>query len=85
MPVVRYRDVSEMPAPPPIEGEDLAARIRAVWRRAVELAQLSPRPGVTRFRSLEEAQEAREQETAQRMRRIRRERARAAGPGTSRG
>jgi len=71
MPVTRYKDVSQMPTPPRIEGEDLAARIRAVWTRAVRLAQLSPRPGVTKFRSLEEAQEARAEETIRRMRRIR--------------
>ena len=74
MPVTRYRDVSEMPGPPRIVGDDLADRIRAVWSRAVEMAQLSPRPGVTKYRSVEESQEARDRETAARLRRMRRER-----------
>ena len=75
MPVTRYRDVSEMPPPPRITGEDLADRIRAVLSRAVELASLEPLPGVRRFRSIEEAQEARARETIARMRRIREARA----------
>jgi hypothetical protein len=75
MSVTRYRDVSEMPAPPRATGDELPVRIRAVWSRAILLAQLAPRPGVTRYRSLEEAQEARARETRERMRRIRAERA----------
>jgi hypothetical protein len=60
MPIRRYRDVSEMPPPPRPTGADLAERIRQVWSRAASLAHLDPPRGVQRFRSLEEAQEARD-------------------------
>ena len=74
MPVTRYRDVREMPSPPRATGDEIAMRIRAVWTRAVLLAGLAPRPGVTRFRTIEEAQEARARDVRERMRRIRAER-----------
>lgn len=74
MAVTRYRDVSEMPSPPRATDDELARRIRAVWRRTVQLAGLAPRPGITRFRTIEEAQAARARETRERLRRIRAER-----------
>lgn len=60
MPVEKYRDVSDMPAPPRADEEELVRRIREVWERAVALAGPPRWRGVQRFRSLEEAQAARE-------------------------
>ncbi|MDI7267585.1 MAG: hypothetical protein QME96_06295 [Myxococcota bacterium] len=60
MPVERYRDVSDMPAPPRVSGEDRVRRIREVLARAVRLAGSAYPPGVHLFRSLEDAREARD-------------------------
>ncbi len=67
MPVTRYRDVAEMPAPPRAEGDELSARIRSAWGRAAVFAGLSPARGVQRFHSLAEAQAAREEQTRRRL------------------
>ncbi len=67
MPVTRYRDVADMPAPPRAERDDLPHRIRSVWTRAAVLAGLTPPRGVQRFRSLAEAQAARDDETRRRI------------------
>lgn len=69
MPVTRYRDVSQMPAPPRAVGDDLAGRIRSTWARAAVLAGLSPKRGVQRFHDHEEAQAAREEDTQRRVER----------------
>ena len=70
MPVTKYRSVADMPRPERItDPASLIARIRAVWGRAALLAPppVVPR-GVTRFRSIEEANLARTELTMQRMR-----------------
>ena len=68
VPVTRYRDVADMPPLSAAKGADLAPRIREVLARAATLARLSPPRGVQRFRSIEEAQEARAAATRQRVR-----------------
>ncbi len=60
MPVTRYRDVRDMPPPPRPRGEELAERIHEVMARAARLAGAGYPPGVSRFRTLEEAQAARD-------------------------
>ncbi len=60
LPIQRYKDVSEMPPPPRPRGDELATRIRDVMTRAARLAGSGYPPGVYRFRSIEEAQEARQ-------------------------
>ena len=68
MGVTRFRHVSEMPPPPRVAGDDdLATRIRSLWRRAVTLCPLDPPRGVQRFRSIEEAGRARDLATIRRM------------------
>ena len=74
MPVFKYRSVMDMPPPPRCpDDEELVARIRAVWDRVARLAGGGYPPGVHRFRSIQEAQEARERVVRDRMRRLRRE------------
>lgn len=76
MPIERYRSVEEMPPPPRRDPRDPAtwAAIRELWALAqATLPPLYP-PGVTRFRSIEEAQHAREAATLERMRAVRRAR-----------
>jgi hypothetical protein len=71
MGVTKYRSVEEMPPPPRVTGEALAARIRAVWARARRLAPAAYRPGVQKFPDLESAQRAREEDQKARARRLR--------------
>ena len=68
MPVLKYRRVEDMP-PMAAETADLEARIRALWNRALLLSPPDFARGVTRFRTIEEANERRATDTAQRMRR----------------
>lgn len=70
MPVVKYRSVAEMPRPSRVtDAASLPARIRAVWGRAALLAPPSVVPrGVTRFRTIEEANRDRAERTKRRMR-----------------
>ena len=76
MPVTKYRSIQEMPVVEPRSEVDLAQRIRAVLTRAFVLCPPLQLRGVARFRSIEQANEARSKKTAQRMQRI-------AGPGTT--
>jgi hypothetical protein len=72
--VKRYRDVSEMPAPQRGDPKDpnTYARIRELWRFSSRIVSLPLfRPGVYRYRSIEESQAAREEATIERMRRLR--------------
>ncbi len=69
MPVQKYRSVSEMPAPPNAPGDRLAERIRALWNRAFLLSPPDFVRGVTRFKSIDEADAARTSNTVERMRR----------------
>jgi len=58
-----------MPRPEPSRTESLASRIRVLWTRARLLAPpLLVSRGVTRFRTIEEANAARTAATVQRMR-----------------
>ncbi|MBX3272227.1 MAG: hypothetical protein KF729_18325 [Sandaracinaceae bacterium] len=73
MPVTKYRSVQEMPRPERVADAELLARIRAVMARARLFAPPLTAPrGVTKFRSIEEADAAREAQTIERMRRSRR-------------
>jgi len=76
MPVQKFRSVEEMPAVPWCESldEECLRRIAKLWSR---FSLLSPRVyprGVFKFRSIEEAQEARERVTQENIDRLRRER-----------
>lgn len=77
MTVKRYRDVSEMPAPPRGDPKDPStyARIKELWRFSHRVVQLPlfP-PGVYRYRSIEDSQAARERATIERMRLLRAQR-----------
>lgn len=73
MPIQKFRSVEDMPRP---LGEDIAndidlrRRISALWKRA---ARISPRVyprGIFKFRTLEEAQQARDRVTAENVERI---------------
>jgi hypothetical protein len=76
MPVKKYRSVEDMPPVPPCETLDEAClrRIAKLWSRSSSFAaRIYPR-GVFKFRSIEEAQEARERVTQENVDRLRRER-----------
>jgi hypothetical protein len=68
MPVHKYRSASEMPPPGRCGDQELSVRIRAAWRRAFLLSPPALRPGVRRYRTIEEANQDRLREAAQRMR-----------------
>jgi hypothetical protein len=68
MPVAKYRSVADMPRPPRLEAADLALRIRAVWNRAFQICRPELPHGVSRFSTIEDANEARQQRTIDRMR-----------------
>ena len=71
MPIERYRDVADMPRPPRLAGKRLVEAMAAVWERAhVRVAPNVPR-GVTKFRSIEDAQRARQQRVLATLRRLR--------------
>jgi len=71
--VKRYRDVAEMPPPPPGDPADRAtyARIKELWRFSSRLVPPLFAAGVYRYRSVEESNEARERATIERMRAMR--------------
>ncbi len=69
MPVSKYRDVAEMPPPPRLSSSNLGAQIRAVWERAHLISPPEIVPGVVRFRTIEQSNEARETATLKQMRR----------------
>ncbi len=69
MPLFRYRTVEEMPPPERVQGPELALRIRALWNRAFALCPPEHRPGLRRYRSIEEANQDHEREKLERMRR----------------
>ncbi len=73
MSVTRYRGVDQMP--PPDRGEPTAPgtyrRIRELWRFSSRLLPPLFAPGVSRYRTIEESQQARETATIERMRAMR--------------
>jgi hypothetical protein len=70
MPVEKFRSVEEMPRPARVNDERLIEHIRKLWNRAFALAPPSFSRGVTRFRSIEMANQAREDAVHERMRRL---------------
>lgn len=68
MPVQKFRSVRDMPSLQRASDDTLAERIRVLWRRSFQLAPGSFRRGVTRFRSIEQANDARQLATIERMR-----------------
>jgi hypothetical protein len=77
--VKRYRDVSEMPSSSYGDPSDpnTYARIKQLWQFSERVVSLPLfRPGVYRYRSIEEMQAARDRATIERMRALRALRAR---------
>ena len=68
MPVWKYKRFEDMPRPARVADEHLAATIRAVWSRASRLSPANLVRGVNRFRSIDEANEARANQVHDRMR-----------------
>lgn len=68
MTVSKYRAVDDMPRPGIVSAHALVDRIRALWNRSFLLSPPDFPRGVTRFRSIEQAQAARVQVTLRRMR-----------------
>ena len=66
--VERYRHVADMPRPPRLSGANLLRAMAAAWERAHIRAQPDIPRGVTKFRSLHEAQQARHQREVARIR-----------------
>ena len=76
MPVRKFRRVEDMPPVPWCESsdEECFRRIAKLWSRSSAFsARIYPR-GVFKFRSLEEAQQARDRVTQENIDRLRRER-----------
>jgi len=76
MPVQKFRSVEDMPPVPRCKSLDAEClrRIAALWAWSSAVsARVYPR-GVFKFRSLEEAQEARDRVTQENIDRLRRER-----------
>ncbi|MCK5799008.1 MAG: hypothetical protein KAI47_17570 [Deltaproteobacteria bacterium] len=69
--VDRYRDIGEMPRMPRLSGEALLEAMREMWARAHLRGGPEIPRGVTRFRSLDEAQEARRVALRRHVRRLR--------------
>jgi len=73
VPVKKFRSAADMPRPPrATDGGEVLDHMRAMWRRAALLAPpaIVPR-GLTRFRTIQEANAARAKLTVERMRRSR--------------
>lgn len=77
MPIQKFRSVKDMPPVPWCDSldEECLRRIAKLWARSAAFSsRIYPR-GVFKFRSLEEAQEARERVTQENIERLRKERA----------
>lgn len=72
MPVHKYRSIEDMPRPPRSADAQLVGHIRALWNRAFLLAPPTVVHGVTRFRTIEDANELRRVATLEKMRATRR-------------
>mgnify|MGYP006273120685 CR=1 FL=1 len=72
MPVERFRSVAEMPAPPKADAETRMQRIGAAWSRAHLHGPPRVPRGVSKFKSIEDAQRARDAHTRARIQRLRR-------------
>ncbi len=72
----RFRDLDEAREDLWTSADDpeLLQRISSLWRRSSELAGVEPRPGVWRFRSIEEANADRDDHVRRRMVALRRRR-----------
>lgn len=70
MPVTKFKSISEMPPAPRVEGPELFDRIRVLWNRAFTLSPPDFLPGVTRFRTIADANQARFDSLIVRMRRV---------------
>jgi hypothetical protein len=72
MPVRKFRSVDQMPESW-LDRDDprLLEAIRTVWNRAARLAPYEPRPGVRKYRTMEEANADREAVLARRIQRLR--------------
>jgi hypothetical protein len=73
MTVRRYRDVAAMPHPSPGIPHDPVtfARVRDLWQFSSRLVPPLFRPGVYRYRSIEDSTAARDRATIERMRALR--------------
>jgi hypothetical protein len=67
MSVAKFRDVRNMPRPTRAADAMLAQRIRDSWNRALALSPPAVLPGVVKFRTLDEANEAKRQATRKRL------------------
>ena len=79
MPVQRFRSFEDARRALWVDSRDpsLAARIRRVWRLSARLAAPTPRRGVIRFRSMEEANRERDARVTARVHALLAKRARA--------
>jgi hypothetical protein len=66
--VTKYRSVEEMPRVVAPRDATLAARIRELWQRSFRLAAPTVPRGVSRFRDIAEADQARSDLRARRIR-----------------
>jgi hypothetical protein len=78
MTVKRYRDIATMPPPTPCmpHEPETFARIRDLWQFSSRLVPPLFRPGVYRYRSIEDSTAARDRATVERMRAMRESRKR---------
>jgi hypothetical protein len=77
MPVQKFRRVEDMPPVPWCESldEECLRRIAKLWSRASAFSAMVYPRGVFKFKSLEEAQQARERVTQENVDRLAKERA----------
>jgi len=59
MPVDKYKSVNDMPRPPRVSGTRLSEAMNSAWEMAHVRHKPNPPRGVTKFRSIEDAQERR--------------------------
>ncbi len=77
MPIQKFRSVEDMPRPGAqdnLSSEEVRSRIERLWSRTFRISPRVYPKGLFRFKSIEEAQEARERVTATNVDRLARER-----------